>query len=104
MYVCVVNSKAEVRFHVQTADWIPAEVRSELLLRVSVCVCVCVCVCGWGWWCGGVCVFALCRACRLVVHVCVCVGLFVGCVWVCVFVGVCVCVCGVTNPAPLIFT
>ncbi|XP_012691297.1 peptidyl-tRNA hydrolase ICT1, mitochondrial [Clupea harengus] len=32
-HVNKVNSKAEVRFHVQTADWIPAEVRSELLLR-----------------------------------------------------------------------
>ncbi|XP_048101360.1 peptidyl-tRNA hydrolase ICT1, mitochondrial isoform X1 [Alosa alosa] len=31
--MCVVNSKAEVRFHVQTADWISAEVRTELLQR-----------------------------------------------------------------------
>ncbi|XP_062389151.1 peptidyl-tRNA hydrolase ICT1, mitochondrial isoform X2 [Sardina pilchardus] len=29
----IVNSKAEVRFHVQTADWISAEVRTELLQR-----------------------------------------------------------------------
>ncbi|XP_048101364.1 peptidyl-tRNA hydrolase ICT1, mitochondrial isoform X5 [Alosa alosa] len=33
--MCVVNSKAEVRFHVQTADWISAEVRTELLQRVG---------------------------------------------------------------------
>ncbi|KAL2101796.1 hypothetical protein ACEWY4_003557 [Coilia grayii] len=32
-HVNKVNSKAEVRFHVQTAEWIPEEVRSELLMR-----------------------------------------------------------------------
>ncbi|XP_041942254.1 peptidyl-tRNA hydrolase ICT1, mitochondrial isoform X2 [Alosa sapidissima] len=32
-HVNKVNSKAEVRFHVQTADWISAEVRTELLQR-----------------------------------------------------------------------
>ncbi|XP_048101365.1 peptidyl-tRNA hydrolase ICT1, mitochondrial isoform X6 [Alosa alosa] len=34
-HVNKVNSKAEVRFHVQTADWISAEVRTELLQRVG---------------------------------------------------------------------
>lgn len=31
-----VSTKAEVRFHVQTAEWIPEEVRSEILLKVRV--------------------------------------------------------------------
>ncbi|KAK3559858.1 hypothetical protein QTP86_026212 [Hemibagrus guttatus] len=29
----MVNTKAEVRFHVQTAEWIPEEVRTEILLK-----------------------------------------------------------------------
>ena len=50
------NTKAEVRFHVQSADWLPQRVRDRLLSMVdstresygagSQCVCVCVCVCG----------------------------------------------------------
>ncbi|KAK1794503.1 hypothetical protein P4O66_010755, partial [Electrophorus voltai] len=28
-----INSKAAVRFHVQTAEWIPEEVRNEILLK-----------------------------------------------------------------------
>lgn len=30
-----VNTKAEVRFHVQTAEWIPEEVRKEILVKVQ---------------------------------------------------------------------
>lgn len=29
-----VNTKAEVRFHVQTAEWIPEEVKKEIILKV----------------------------------------------------------------------
>ncbi|KAI5103008.1 peptidyl-tRNA hydrolase ICT1, mitochondrial, partial [Silurus meridionalis] len=32
-HVNKVNTKAEVRFHVQTAEWIPEEVRKEILLK-----------------------------------------------------------------------
>ncbi|XP_053367772.1 peptidyl-tRNA hydrolase ICT1, mitochondrial [Clarias gariepinus] len=32
-HVNKVNTKAEVRFHVQTADWIPEEVRKEIVLK-----------------------------------------------------------------------
>ncbi|GAA6104755.1 peptidyl-tRNA hydrolase ICT1, mitochondrial [Tachysurus ichikawai] len=32
-HVNKVNSKAEVRFHVQTAEWIPEDVRKEILLQ-----------------------------------------------------------------------
>uniref|UniRef100_A0A4W4ETM0 Large ribosomal subunit protein mL62 n=1 Tax=Electrophorus electricus TaxID=8005 RepID=A0A4W4ETM0_ELEEL len=32
-HVNKVNSKAAVRFHVQTAEWIPEEVRNEILLK-----------------------------------------------------------------------
>ncbi|XP_053496383.1 peptidyl-tRNA hydrolase ICT1, mitochondrial [Ictalurus furcatus] len=32
-HVNKVNTKAEVRFHVQTAEWIPEEVKTEILLK-----------------------------------------------------------------------
>lgn len=32
--VPTVNTKAEVRFHVHTADWIPEEVRKDVILKV----------------------------------------------------------------------
>ncbi|KAG7491739.1 hypothetical protein MATL_G00006600 [Megalops atlanticus] len=32
-HVNKVNTKAEVRFHVQTADWIPEEVRNKILIK-----------------------------------------------------------------------
>ena len=43
---CAVNTKAEVRFHVSSADWLPERVRERVLSMVGVryipdCVCVC---------------------------------------------------------------
>lgn len=41
-----VSTKADVRFHVQTAEWIPEEVRREILLKVRVtCIITRVCNC-----------------------------------------------------------
>ncbi|XP_073722737.1 large ribosomal subunit protein mL62 [Misgurnus anguillicaudatus] len=37
-HVNKVSTKAEVRFHVQTAQWIPEEVRREILLKNATCV------------------------------------------------------------------
>jgi len=34
-FPAIVNTKAEIRFHVQTADWIPEDVRQKLLELVS---------------------------------------------------------------------